>query len=81
VNHQDADRDVVQPFERLAEAFIVSSQAAESRHPTERSVHYPRSGQEDEPALDLGEIHDLQMDPRIGRIVAGVALVDARQLD
>ena len=72
------------PLQRLGQPLVVLRQAAEPRRPTERAFHDPPPWQEDEPALRLGQLHDLQIDPLVGRgdlrIGAGVALVDVRQL-
>jgi hypothetical protein len=85
VEHQKAERDIMQPLERLAEAFIVARQPTESRHPAERTLHQPAPWQKHETALGLGQLHDLQVDPvtrgiTLG-VVAGIALVDVRQFD
>src|SRR5271165_937025 len=79
VKHQDAEGDIVQPLQGLAEALAVP------RHPAVRPLYDPPPWQEHEPLLRLGEAHYHQVDPvagRVGiRIIAGVALVDERDLD
>src|SRR5271166_1558989 len=85
VKHQDAEGDIVQPLQGLAEALVVPRQPAEARHPAVRPLYDPPPWQEHEPLLRLGEAHYHQVDPvagRVGiRIIAGVALVDERDLD
>ena len=78
--HEAGEGEVVEGGESLGEAFVVSSQASESRGPGEASLDDPSARQQDEAPFGLRVLDHLHLNAvpggRAVRGFSGVALVD-----
>ena len=82
--HQDSKGHKVETGESLVQACGVACKTTEARHPGEGAFDNPASGQEDEAALGLVQLDDIEVDAvlsgGVGDFFAGVALVDKDRL-
>ena len=86
MQHQASEGQERQPRHGLGQAFVVTRQATEARHPGESALDHPAPRQQDETtpgAVRVGQLDHLQLDALRGRRCGGfsarVALVDIRQ--
>ena len=85
MRHQHGEGNEMQAGQRLRQAFVVASQAAEARHPGKTAFDYPTPRQQHKAALGGGQLDDFQPDAiRLSvssGLVAGIPLVHKGNLD
>src|SRR5258708_40274532 len=83
--HKISEHDQMKASQRRGKPLIIAHQAPEARCPSERALHHPTPGQQDEAVLGLGQFDDFQLDPMffglLSRYVTGIALVNESAFD
>src|SRR5215472_11442601 len=85
MKHETSEHNQMKTSQGSRKSLIIAHQPSEARGPSERALHHPSSGQQDEAALGLGQFDDFQLHAMrfglLSRCIAGVALVNESEFD
>jgi hypothetical protein len=83
--HEDGKDDKVRARQGFGQSFIIASQAPKPGDPAETALHHPPPGQQHKASFGLRQLDHVQPNTLpasgLGRVVAGVALIDKGHFD
>src|SRR3954462_8044834 len=85
LKHQDSKSQDMKTSQRFGPTFIIAGQPTKTCHPSKTALDHPSARQQDKTSLGFGQFDHFQANTLFLRSlrwsIAGVALIDKRDLD